>query len=204
MKKILAILLLLAPCAASAEGLSGAYVGVNGGFATINAGTYVQKSANSLVGLGYASALVTSEQSSVNYKVFTGYNINKNFAVEAFYTSLGSYNMTAATTGPVRSATGTNKASAYGVDVLAKLPVAETNSVYLRVGYFQATYDTTLTGNLITGGNAALSSKSSNIKFGIGGDYGITENFSLRTDWEYYNNKDTPVNVLSLGLVANF
>jgi len=204
MKKTLAILLLLAPCTASAEGLSGAYVGVNGGFSTINAGTYVQKSANSIVGLGYTSALVTSEQKSANYKVFAGYNINKNLAVEAFYASLGSYNLTLATTGPVRNATGTNKVKAYGIDVLAKLPVAETNSVYLRVGYFQAKADTTLTGNLVIGGNAALSSRSSNVKFGIGGDYGITENFSLRTDWEYYNHKDTPVNVFSLGLVANF
>lgn len=203
-KVILGALLLVLPCMASADGLPSGYVGVSGGLAAIDAGNYVNNSANSIVGLGYTSALVTSEQGSVSYKVFTGYNVNDNISVEAFYANLGSYNITLDTTGPVRSATGTNTATAYGVDVLAKLPVGKNNPVYLRVGYFQVKKDTTLAGNLIIGGNASLSNTSSDFKFGIGRDYGIAENSSLRIDWEYYNDKDMPANVFSLGLVANF
>ena len=200
-KVILGALLLVLPCTASAEGLSGAYVGVSGGLATINTGTQLQQTVNSLVAAGFTSASMTMEQKSANYKVFAGYNINENFSVEAFYSSLGSYNYTIFTTGPVVNASGSFKLNAYGADILAKLPVAETNSVYLRVGYFQSKTDFTFAGGGIS---VSDSSKTSNVKFGIGGDYGVTENISLRTDWEYYNDKDTPINVFSLGLVANF
>ncbi|MDQ6990130.1 MAG: porin family protein [Mariprofundaceae bacterium] len=205
MKKIiLSALLLVLPCTSSAEDLSGVYVGVSGGLATLNGVNYTQKIANSIAGLGYTSTFVKTKHRSVSYKVFAGYNINEKFAVEVFYSNLGSYNITLATTGPVRSGTGSNKVKAYGVDVLAKLPIAETNSMYLRVGYFQAKFNSMTTANLIKGSNINVSSKSSNVKFGVGGDYGLTENWSVRTDWEYYNVPSTPINVFSLGLVANF
>jgi len=189
------------PCTASAEGLSGAYVGVSGGFATINTGNQVQQLANDLVAAGFTSALVTMDQKSANYKVFAGYNINKNFSIEAFYSSLGKYNFTVGTTGPVINGAGDVTLKAYGADVLAKLPIAENSSVYARVGYFQLKADANFS---VGAASASSSTTTSNAKFGIGADYGMTENISLRTDWEYYNDKDTPVNVFSLGLVANF
>jgi len=179
-------------------------MGASGGFAMISTGTEQQKLANDLVAVGFTSATVTLEQSSASYKVFAGYEINENFSVEAYYAGLGKYDLTLLTTGPVVTGVGSVSLNAYGADLLAKLPLSNSSSVYLRAGYYQIKpkFVFTVTG---PGGTASASSTNtvSNPKIGLGSDFKVTDSISLRTDWEYYIASDVPVNVISIGFAAH-
>ena len=53
-----------------------------------------------LLNLGFSSALSSTDNTSVYFKVHGCYHVNKNFAVEGVYTSLGQLEINTTLTGP--------------------------------------------------------------------------------------------------------
>lgn len=179
----------------------GPYVGGNLGVTSIKTANEQQKLVNDLVAAGFTSASMGMDQASTGFKVLGGYRFSENFAAEAYYASLGTYKFTVATTGPAASGSGEMKMTATGVDLLGMFPFSSAHTGYVRVGYFQGTGDATIT---VGGASSSSSSKGSDFKVGFGDEWKITPALRLRGEFEYYNDKDTPISVLSVGLIAHF
>jgi OOP family OmpA-OmpF porin len=190
-----------APLAMAAEDV-GPYIGANFGFTSVDAAVEVQKTVNDIVALGYTSASMTLDEKSSGGKILGGYQFNENFALEGYWASLGTYNFTLATTGPTLSASGDFKVTAIGIDVLGIYPFDPSASGFIRIGYYQADVKTSI--GFSGGPSTSDTNTSSDAKFGLGGEWKMTPAVHLRAEWEYYNDSDTPISVLSVGITSHF
>jgi OOP family OmpA-OmpF porin len=201
----LAVVGLLGSSLAQAQDDRGFYLGGSVGLTKLDSGNTAQDTANSIVALGFSSAQVTVDESSKGFKVFAGYQFNRHLAVEGFYSDLGSFDVSIATTGPATSIAGDVSVKGFGADLVGIYPASETVSIFGKVGVFSWDSDTSLrgTGGAAAGQSASASESGSDAKFGLGADWKLGKNVRLRTEWEYYN-FDTAVSMLSIGLLYRF
>ncbi|MBC3919331.1 outer membrane beta-barrel protein [Undibacterium sp. CY18W] len=151
----------------------------------------------------YCSNSTTCDSKATSYKVFGGYNIDKNFAVESSYFSAGktSINSGLALGRSEQKKTGFSLAGVYNYEFneafsgFGKLGFArlKTDSFYDTSGLPPTNYSYTE--------NHAL--------YGLGLAYKINANLSVRAELEVYNpktfsNRGTSVSNLSAGLQYNF
>ncbi|MBO9686670.1 outer membrane beta-barrel protein [Roseateles chitosanitabidus] len=111
----------------------------------------------------------SQKRSADSYSIFGGYKFNENFAVEANYTDLGSINFN-----------GINaKNKVYSLDGIARAPLGAGFGVYGKVGvaYADRKFDSGLGSEHKTG-----------LKLGVGVDYALTKNVSLRAEATRFNN----------------
>lgn len=103
--------------------------------------------------------------SAVSGKIFGGYQLNPNFAVEAGVAELGSVN------------SGSGHVDSYGtfVDAVGTMPLNPQWSLLGRVGVAHMSVNTP-TGD--DGGNG--------LKVGLGAEYALSKNVALRGEWERY------------------
>nr|WP_320136265.1 outer membrane beta-barrel protein [uncultured Amphritea sp.] len=161
---------------------SGGYVGVSLGHSTSDA----------LDELDDVSG-VSVDDSDTGYKVFGGYNINANFAVEGFYADLGELSAT----------DGVNKAKVesdtFGAALLAKLPVGEKAEVFAKLGYQFWDADASVNGDDIDLGD----DDGSDAVYGVGAAYKFN-NVSIRVEYERFELDSEDVDLLSAGFAYNF
>ena len=161
-----------------------------------------------------ASSLTTTSMNDDNkhlaYKLFGGYQMNKNFAVEAGYLDLGQFGYTA-TTSPAGTRNGNIKLKGLNLDLLGILPLNEQYSLFGRVGmnYAQAKDEFSSTGAVPPPAAASPNKNSVNYKLGVGVQYDFAKAFGLRAEAERYRVNDAigntgDVNFLSIGLVYRF
>lgn len=205
--KTLAASIILASAAplAMAEENVGPYIGGNFGFTSIDTANEQQAFVNDLVAMGFTSASMGMDQKSTEFKVFGGYQANENFAVEGYWANLGTYGFTLFTTGPTLSGSGEIKVTAMGVDLVGMLPFSPQVSGIVRVGYYQgkAKDNFSITDGISTESDSSTSTWS-DAKFGFGAEWKFNPSVRLRTEWEYYNDSETPISVLSVGIVSHF
>jgi OOP family OmpA-OmpF porin len=103
-----------------------------------------------LQSLGLTST-INDDNKHLSYKLFGGYQLNNNFAVEAGYFDLGEFGYTA-TTAPAGTLVGKIKLKGLNFDVVGKVPLADKFSAFGRVGlnYAQAKDNFTSTGSVPT------------------------------------------------------
>jgi OOP family OmpA-OmpF porin len=154
-------------------------------------------------------SMVNDERNSA-FKLFGGYQFNKNFAVEAGYFNLGQFGY-AATTAPVGTLNGTIKLQGVNFDLVGLLPLSERFSVFGRAGmnYAQAKDTFTSTGAVATPITPNPSQKALNYKAGVGLQYDFTRAVGMRVEAERYRIDDAvgrkgDINMFSLGLVYRF
>ncbi|XHS76437.1 porin family protein [Burkholderiaceae bacterium UC74_6] len=95
-----------------------------------------------------------------------GYNFNANFAVEVQAQRLGKW-----------SETGFSlTANSVNVSGLGKLPVADNISLFVRAGYSRNTLEA-------TEGNVSASVHKNKALVGVGADFKVANNISLRTEY---------------------
>lgn len=131
------------------------------------------------------------KRSTDSYSVFGGYRLNENFAVEAGYTDLGKANFGGVST----------KNRAYSLDGIARAPLGNNFGVYGRVGvaHVQRDYSAGLGDADKTG-----------LKLGVGVDYALTQNVTLRAEATRFNNMpvgngfDKKSDRLGVGLAYQF
>ena len=160
---------------------------------------------NSLLGTGTGAVLQGNEQQDTAYKIFGGYQFNRNFALEAGYFNLGKFTYNAKS--PTGTLNGTYEVEGLNVDLIGTLPVSESFSVFGRIG---AQYANTRdafsgTGNL-TPGSSNPSKRDTNLKVGVGMQYDISPGMQLRGEAERYRINDAfdnrgDINVFSVSLV---
>jgi OOP family OmpA-OmpF porin len=152
------------------------------------------------------------DDSDTAWKIFGGYQINRNFAVEVGYGSLGE---TKASTPPffvgptlIPAADIKIEVNAWEVVGVGSLPVADRFSLFGKVGLYGA--DTDIEVSFAGFGTVTESEDNVDLTFGIGARYDFTRNFGVRAEWQRYSDVkvgdfgDMNVDVLSVGILFRF
>jgi OOP family OmpA-OmpF porin len=162
-----------------------------------------------LLGGGFTSSSIADDNRSTGYKIFGGYQFNKNIALEGGYFDLGKFGYTA-TTVPAGNLIGEIRLKGLNLDVVGTLPITEKFSVIGRVGanYADATDSFVGTG-AVTVRNPNPSNRDTNLKLGLGLQYAFTDSLALRAEIERYRINDAvgnkgDVDFASIGLVYRF
>jgi len=160
---------------------------------------------------GLATSAFSANERDTGFKLFGGYQINRNFGVEAGFFDLGNFGYTA-TTVPAGTLTGDIRARGLSLDLVGTLPITERFLLLGRVGVNHSRVN----GAFAVGGaarmpyaNANPSERSTGYKMGLGLSYALTEALSLRGEAERYRIKDSVgnkghIDMFSLSLVYRF
>jgi OmpA-OmpF porin, OOP family len=162
-----------------------------------------------LLSQGLATSAMSSDEESLAWKAFGGYQLNRYLGIEAGYFDLGHFGFTS-TTAPAGTLDGRIRLHGINLDLVGTLPVTERFSVLARVGAQHARARDTFRGS---GGVDVLTPNTSKsetgVKFGAGLQYAFTPNLMLRGEAERYRINDAvgnhgDVSMYSVGLVFAF
>ncbi|MHB1619582.1 MAG: outer membrane beta-barrel protein [Sulfuricella sp.] len=202
---LVALAVIVSPFAAADD--TGWYVGANAGRskATIDD----VRITNSLVGQGATATSISDDNRATGYKLFGGYQFNKNFALEGGYFDLGKFGFVA-NTQPPGTLNGNIKLRGLNLDAVGILPITDRFSAFGRVGlnYAQARDSFSGTG-IVNVTNPNPSKREANYKFGAGLQYALTDSLGMRAEAERYRINDAvgnkgDVDLVSVGLVYRF
>jgi OOP family OmpA-OmpF porin len=121
------------------------------------------------------------------FKVFAGYRLHRNFALEGAYVDYGEFAVTRFVTDP---AAGSLKASikitGASLDAVAILPFDSGFSLYAKLGGLYAVSNITYSpqGGVAAPADQNPKSRELTVKTGIGAGYALTERLSLRLEYE--------------------
>ena len=202
---LMALAVLASPLA-SAEGL-GWYGGANIGRS--RASIDDARINNSLLGSGFTSSVISNDDRDSAYKIYGGYQLNRNFAIEGGYFDLGDFGY-AATTVPAGTLNGNIKLRGLNLDLVGIVPITEKFSVFGRAGlnYAQARDSFSGTGAAYVA-NPNPSKYGTNYKVGLGVQYAFTDALAMRLEAERYRVDDAVgnkghIDVASIGLIYRF
>jgi OOP family OmpA-OmpF porin len=162
-----------------------------------------------LLGAGLATTGFNRDERGQAYKIFGGYQINRNFALEAGYFDLGKFGFST-TTAPAGALNGQIKLQGVNFDLLGTLPLTESLSLIGRVGAQAARARDNFSGSgAVAVLNPNPSKREVNVKFGAGLQYEVNRSFLIRGEAERYRVNDAVgnhggVNVVSVSLVFPF
>ncbi|MDO8264511.1 MAG: OmpA family protein [Gallionella sp.] len=164
-----------------------------------------------LLGAGLVTTSIVDNNRSTGYKLFGGYRVNKNFAIEGGYFNLGRFSYVATTAAPnAGTLNGNIKLQGVNLDGVGTLPITEQFSVFGRLGlnYAQARDSFAGTGAVIVN-NPNPSKNQVNYKFGAGLQYDFTDALAMRLEAERYRINDAvgnkgDIDLYSLGLIYRF
>ncbi|MHB8471927.1 MAG: outer membrane beta-barrel protein [Gammaproteobacteria bacterium] len=162
-----------------------------------------------LLGGGLTTTSINDDDRDTGYKIFGGYQFNKNFALEGGYFDLGKFGFTATTT-PTGTLTGNIKLRGLNLDLVGIVPITEKLSAFGRAGatYAQARDSFTGTG-AVSVSNPSPSKRDTNYKYGLGLQYALTESLALRAEAERYRINDAvgnkgDIDLVSVGMIYRF
>jgi len=204
MRLLAAALALLCASTTWAQDDIGFYIGANFGATRLDAGDSARDLRNDLVAIGFSSAQASIDESGTGYRIFAGYQLSRNFALEGYYAHLGEYDLSASTTGPVVNATGEVEVKGFGVDAVAILPFNSVLSGLGRIGLFR--WDADMSIRAVGPAGTATGSDSddgTDLKLGVGIEWKLGPRLRLRGELEYYAFDDA-ITMLSVGLLYRF
>jgi OmpA-OmpF porin, OOP family len=158
---------------------------------------------------GFTSARISDDDRDLGYKIFGGYRINRNFAIEGGYFDLGKFGFTANTI-PPGTLNGTIKVRGANLDLVGIIPFTEKFSAFGRAGVNYAEAKDAFNGSGFVGVLKHSAEKSeANYKFGGGLQYDFNDAFGMRVEAERYRINDAvgnkgDIDLVSLGLVYRF
>lgn len=164
---------------------------------------------SSLLSQGFTSVTIADDDRSTGFKIFGGYQLNNNFALEGGYFDLGRFGYTA-TTVPAGTLNGSMKVRGLNLDLVGTLPLSERFSVFGRAGInYAQTKDHFSSTGAVTVTNPNPSERGTNYKIGAGLQYAITDALSIRGELERYRVKDGVgnrghIDMASVGLIYRF
>jgi len=164
---------------------------------------------SSLLGAGLTTTSMTRDEHDTAYKLFGGYQLNRNFAIEAGYFNLGKFGFSS-TTLPTGSLNGQIKLQGLNLDLVGTLPLTGGLSAIGRVGAQYADARDTFSGSgAVNVLNPSPSKRAANYKLGAGLQYEVSPAFLVRAEAERYRINDAvgnhgDVNLFSVSLVIPF
>jgi len=192
----------------------GAWAQTEGWYGGVNAGRTAAtiddaRISNTLRANGFTSSTIQNDDRSTGFKVFGGYQLNRNFAIEGGYFDLGKFGYTA-TTSPLGTLKGDIKLKGLNLDLVGLLPLTDRFSAFGRVGLNHAQARDTFRGTgAVTVRNPNPSVRDTNLKLGAGLQYAVSDALSVRGEIERYRINDAignrgHVDMVSVGLVYYF
>jgi opacity protein-like surface antigen len=144
------------------------------------------------------------------WKAAIGYRVNRNFALEFGYASLGEYQLRTTTTNPATTFNHTVEINAFSVDALGIKPINDRLSLYGRFGV-TSWEQTGLAFDRSAIPGFSFDDRGGSIKVGLGLSYAVGKRAQLRLEWERYINTGEEdalgtidVDVASVGLTVDF
>ncbi len=162
-----------------------------------------------LLGAGLTTTSMTRDEHDTAYKLFGGYQLNRNFAIEGGYFNLGKFGFSS-TTVPTGTLNGQIKLQGLNLDLVGTVPLTGGLSAIGRVGAQYANARDTFSGSgAVSVLNPSPSKRAANYKFGAGLQYEISPTFVVRAEAERYRINDAvgnhgDVNLFSVSLVIPF
>ena len=198
---------LTAVAAAAQASSSYYYLGVGAGQTRVNIDE--SRVAAQLFTEGVTRNEISNDERSTGYKVFGGYQFNRNVALEAGWFSLGNFGFNTTTT-PAGTLSGKFHVEGLNLDVVGLLPVSENFSLLARVGaqIARTRDDFNGTGAVVVT-NPSPSRRSTNLKAGVGMQYAVNSAFIVRVEGEQYRVNDAlgqrgNINMVSLSVLIPF
>lgn len=144
--------------------------------------------------LGFAGSC---DDDDTGWKLNLGYQFTPYWGVEAFYVDFGEL---ADAEGTVLGAPVTVEADVdgYGAALVGTYPIGDF-SLFGKVGFISWDSDASVTGNA---GSVSADDDGTDAMFGLGAGYSLTEQLSLRAEWEYYD--EVEADLFSAGFVYKF
>jgi OOP family OmpA-OmpF porin len=181
---------LLVAIPASAQNLGGFYLG--GGIGQSDA----KDGCDGISGPG-----VSCDSEDTAWRLFGGYQLNTNLALELGYTDLGEVSAT----GPGGSASA--EATALEFSALGMFPIAEGFSLYGKAGVYRGEVDSRAS---IAGLSGSASEDNTDFTLGAGVQFDMTRNIALRGEWQRYMDMggeetgESDVDLLSVNVLYRF
>lgn len=142
----------------------------------------------------------TVDTSDTGFKVFGGYQFNRNVGLEVAYVDLGkaSYSGFA---GPDPVIGGKVEVTGVNLSAIGAWPVAPNLDVFGKIGFLSWEDK----ASDVTGG-VPFSDKieGTDLSFGFGAAWHLTRNVRLRVEWERFRVDDTDADLFSVGAVYKF
>ncbi len=186
---------------------SGWYIGGNAGLAKANIDD--ERIAVDLQDMGLTTTSLRKDDDHFGYKLFTGYQFGRFFAMEGGFFDLGNFDY-AAVTLPAGTLREEIKVRGVNVDLLLLLPLTEKFSLFGRGGGNYAESKVSFAG---TGAAVVLDpereKRDKNYKFGVGFQYFFTPSLGMRAEAERYRIDDAvgnrgDIDLYSAGLLYRF
>ena len=162
-----------------------------------------------LAGAGLATTSIINRDRSNGFKIYGGYQLTPNFALESGYFDLGKFGFTA-NTSPLGSLSGDIRVRGLNLDLVGMLPLSEQFSLLGRVGANYAQTRGAFSGTGAVGvTNPNPSESGTNYKLGVGLQYALSDTWAIRGELERYRVKDSVgnrghIDMASIGLVYRF
>ncbi len=118
---------------------------------------------------------VSCDDKKTAWKVFGGYQLTPNFAVEAGYTKLGKF------TASFGAETEEAKVTAWEASLLAGAPIMNQLSIFGRLGVYRATVEDV--DNIF----GTFKHDNNDFTYGLGLGYDFTRNLGMRAEWRRYS-----------------
>jgi OmpA-OmpF porin, OOP family len=146
--------------------------------------------AETLAGSGLATTAIAHDERHSAYKVFGGYQFNRNFGVELGYFHLGSFGFHATTT-PAGTLDGDFRVQGANLGLVGTMPFTDNFSGLARIGvqYARTRAEINSTG-AVTVTNPRPSDREANVKIGLGLQYAFSPGFMLRGEVERFRISD--------------
>lgn len=146
------------------------------------------------------------DDKDTSWRIFGGYQFNRNFAIEAGYIDLGEASA-AGPTPPFGTTSVIQEATAFDVVAVGMLPIMDRFSVFGKLGFYRADTDVSVTNTVL--GSFSESDSNTDLTFGAGVRYDFTRNLAVRAEWQRYSDLgisdlESDVDVFSLGVLWRF
>jgi len=115
------------------------------------------------------------------WKVFGGYQVNPNFAVEASFVELGKMGVNLTSGGATQS--GSVDARAYNLDLMGMLPSTQ-YALFGKLGVARVEASSTLSGGATT---TTVGERANSAHYAVGGLINIDRNWRLRAEFEHWS-----------------
>lgn len=163
---------------------------------------------NNLLGANGPASGFSSDEKDTAYKLFGGYQFNRNIALEGGYYDLGKTSFSSTT--PAGAFNGSTRRHGLNLDLVGTLPITERFSVLGRVGAAHGRTRSSYSGDGATAaGVQGTKDSKTDVKVGLGVQYELNRSMWLRAEIERYRVKTasagrTNVDVVTVGLVFPF
>jgi OOP family OmpA-OmpF porin len=154
------------------------------------------------------SAATTCDDTDSAWKLFGGYQINRNFAAELGYTDLGKFTASGVVRGINVSARF--EAKAWELVGIGSIPFGKI-SPYGKLGLYRGEVKGRAVGSLgAVSVTASDKDTNTDLTFGLGVKFDFTSNIGIRGEWQRYQKMGgddvgkSDVDVLSVGLMYRF